>query len=79
MSLAEWPSYDEALTVDSEIEIAIQINGKVKDKMMIAADTDRAAMEKIARESDVIAALVGNRSIVKVIAVPGKLLNIVVK
>lgn len=79
LSLAEWPSYDEALTVDSEIEIAIQINGKVKDKMMIAADTDRAAMEKIARESDVIAALVGNRSIVKVIAVPGKLLNIVVK
>ena len=79
LSLAEWPSYDEALTVDSEIEIAIQINGKVKDKMMITADTDRAAMEKIARESDVIAALVGDRSIVKVIAVPGKLLNIVVK
>ncbi len=47
--------------------------------MMITADTDRAAMEKIARESDVIAALVGDRSIVKVIAVPGKLLNIVVK
>ncbi len=79
LSLRKWPEYDEALTVDSEVEIVVQINGKIKDKMMIAADLDRAAIEKLVAESDRIKELTDGKTVVKTIVVPGKLVNIVVK
>lgn len=79
LSLAPWPEYDEAKTIDAEVEIVIQINGKIKDKMMIAADLDKAGIEKLVSESDAVARLVDGKNIVKTIVVPGKLVNIVVK
>ncbi len=79
LSLAPWPDYDEAKTIDSEVEIVIQINGKIKDKMMIPADLDKAGIEKLIGESEAVAKLVDGKSIVKTIVVPGKLVNIVVK
>ncbi|MDY3031347.1 MAG: leucine--tRNA ligase [Clostridia bacterium] len=79
LSLHAWPEYDEAKTVDDEIEIVIQINGKIRDKMMVPADIDRDGLTKLATDSDKIKSLTEGKNIVKVIAVPGKLVNIVVK
>ena len=79
LSLTAWPKYDEEKTVDDEIEIVVQINGKIRDKMSVAADLDRAGLESVAMESSRIKELTEGKSIVKVIAVPGKLVNIVVK
>ena len=74
-----WPKYDpDALTV-SEVEIVIQINGKIRDKMMIAADMSRDDMAELAKTDEKIKALYEGKQAVKVIAVPNKLINIVVK
>ena len=74
-----WPKYDEAKTVDAEVEIVVQINGKIKDKISIPAETSREELEKIATENEKIKELTEGKQIVKVIAVPGKLVNVVVK
>ena len=79
LSLTAWPQYDEEKTVDDEIEIVVQINGKIRDKMSVAADLDRAGLDSVAMASSRIKELTEGKSIVKVIAVPGKLVNIVVK
>ncbi len=72
-----WPIYDEAKTIDSEKEIPIQINGKVKATIKIALDEDDASVkEKVHNE---IASLVEGRSIVKEIYVKNKIYNVVVK
>ena len=74
-----WPKYDESKTIDDEIEIVIQINGKLRDKLVIASDLDKDATEKAALGSDSVQKLIADKQIVKVIVVPGKLVNIVVK
>ncbi len=79
LSLAPWPTYDEEKTIDDEVEIVVQINGKIRDKMSVAADLDRAGLEAVALESSRIKELTEGKTIVKVIAVPGKLVFIVVK
>lgn len=79
LSLHPWPEYDEAKTVDDEIEIVVQINGKIRDKAMVPAGLDRDGLQKVALESDKIQELIAGKNVIKVIAVPGKLVNIVVK
>ena len=79
LSATTWPKYDEAKTVDSEVEVVVQINGKIRDKMMISAELDPKGMEQAALESDKIKAMIEGKQVVKVIAVPKKLINIVVK
>ncbi len=79
LSMHPWPSYDDEKTVDDEVEIVIQINGKIKDKMMIAAGLDKDGTLNAAMESEKIKSLTDGKTIVKTIAVPGKLVNIVVK
>ena len=79
LSKGNWVDYDEALCIDSTIEIVVQINGRVKAKMMVDANIKREDMEKAAMENEEIKELIGSQSVVKVIAVPGKLVNIVVK
>ncbi len=74
-----WPKYDEEKTVDDTVEIVAQINGKVKDKIEIPADISREDMEKVALENEKIKELIEGKTVVKVICVPGKLVNIVVK
>ncbi|MBO6178968.1 MAG: leucine--tRNA ligase [Selenomonadaceae bacterium] len=74
-----WPSYDEAATKTDEIEIVAQINGKVRDKLTVPADTDKDTLIELAKEREKIAAAIAGKTIVKVIAVPGKLVNIVVR
>ncbi len=74
-----WPDYDESALVKDSIEIVIQINGKVKEKMNIASGLNREELQKTVMESEAAARAVDGRNIVKVIAVPDKLVNIVVK
>ncbi|WHY56248.1 leucine--tRNA ligase [Peribacillus simplex] len=72
-----WPAFDEAKLVDNEVEIVIQINGKVKAKLMVPTDTTKEKLEEIAMGDDSIKEQIDGKTIRKVIAVPGKLVNIV--
>ena len=74
-----WPEYDESALVKDSVEIVVQINGKIKEKINIPGDLSREEMEKIAMEDEKVKGLTEGKNVVKVIAVPGKLLNIVVK
>lgn len=79
VSAMKWPEFDEEALVRDSVEIVVQINGKVKEKLMVAASADKDELEKIALESDKIKGLTAGKQVVKVIAVPGRLINIVVK
>ncbi|MFC6292861.1 leucine--tRNA ligase [Macrococcus epidermidis] len=72
-----WPTYDESKLVDNEVEIVIQVNGKVKLKAKVSKDTDKEALEAFALEQDAIKTQIEGKTIRKVIAVPNKLVNIV--
>ena len=74
-----WPQYDAAALVQDEVEIVLQINGKVRDRVKVATGLDRAALEQIAAELPRAKELTAGKTIVKVVCVPGKLVNIVVK
>ena len=74
-----WPSYDESKIVKDEVEIVVQINGKIKEKLNVQANLDKATFEKTVMEDDRVKALLDGVSVIKVIAVPDKLLNVVVK
>ncbi|WP_226035833.1 leucine--tRNA ligase [Aquibacillus saliphilus] len=72
-----WPAYDEAKLVESEVEIVIQVMGKVRAKMFVDKNTSKEDLEKQALENDSIKERLEGKTIRKVIAVPGKLVNIV--
>ncbi|HAP14523.1 MULTISPECIES: leucine--tRNA ligase [Lactococcus] len=74
ISYVPWPTYDESKLVENEVEIVVQINGKLKAKVKIAKDLPKDELEKVGLEAVKVE---GN--IVKVIAIPNKLVNIVVK
>ena len=75
----KWPAYEEALCVEENVEIAVQINGKVRAKLTIPANTDKDEMVKLALESEAVKPHIEGKTIVKQIGVPNKLVNIVVK
>jgi leucyl-tRNA synthetase len=72
-----WPAYDEAKLVDAEVEIVIQVNGKVKTKLMVPTDASKEALEGIAMDDVNVKEQLEGKTIRKVITVPGKLVNIV--
>ena len=74
-----WPDFDEALTKEETIEIPVQINGKVRARVTIPADADEEQTESTARSDARITELIGTKTVVKVIVVPGRLVNFVVK
>ena len=71
--------FDEALLKEDTIEVPVQINGKLRGRIMVAAGADRPAMEAAARADEKIAELLAGKTIVKTIIVPGKMVNFVVK
>ncbi|WP_226673618.1 leucine--tRNA ligase [Rossellomorea aquimaris] len=77
ISYEAWPTFDESKLVDNEVEIVLQVNGKVKAKVMIPRDMTKDDLEKTAMENDEIKTQIEGKTIRKVIAVPGKLVNIV--
>lgn len=74
-----WPVHDESLLVENEVEIVLQINGKVREKLVVPKDADRAALEAAARAHEKFAAHLAGKEIVRAVAVPCKLVNFVVK
>ncbi|WP_139994288.1 leucine--tRNA ligase [Paenibacillus paridis] len=77
LTYAAFPTYEESWTVDQEVEIVVQVNGKIADRVSIAADMDVAEMESLAKELEKVQELIAGKTIRKVIAVKGKLVNIV--
>ncbi|RFU69719.1 leucine--tRNA ligase [Bacillus sp. V59.32b] len=77
ISYETWPAYDEAKLIDNEVEIVIQINGKVKTKLMVPTDITKEQLEEIAMDDETIKEQIDGKTVRKVIAVPGKLVNIV--
>jgi leucyl-tRNA synthetase len=77
VSLAAWPRYDEALLRDQEVEVPVQIMGKVRHRIMVPADADAATLEKLALADAKVQELLAGKTLRKVIAVPGKLINLV--
>ncbi len=78
-SLADWPEYDEALCTDSEVEIAVQVNGKLRSRITVAVDADQDTVLAAAKAEQKVADELSGGNIVKEIYIKGKLVNIVVK
>ncbi len=74
-----WPVHDEAYLVENEIELVVQVNGKVRDRLSVPKDFSKEQIEKSALESPKVAEATAGLSVAKVIVVPGKLVNIVAK
>jgi leucyl-tRNA synthetase len=74
-----WPEFDPALAKDETIEVPVQINGKLRGRLMVAADISREALEAAAKADDRIAELLTGKTIVKSVIVPGRLVNFVIR
>ncbi|MBQ4146017.1 MAG: leucine--tRNA ligase [Clostridia bacterium] len=79
LSTYSWPKYAEEALQVSEVEVVLQINGKIRDKIMISPDLNPAQMQEAALASQKVQELIAGKEVVKCIAVPKKLINIVVK
>jgi leucyl-tRNA synthetase len=75
----KWPEYDEAKTKDDSFEMVVQVNGKVRGKIEVSTDTSKEEMEALAKEIDNVKVHTDGHEIVKVVVVPKKLVNIVIK
>ena len=74
-----WPTFDPSLAKEDSVEVPVQINGKVRSKVVVPTDADSATLEAAARADERVAELISGKQIVKVIVVPGRLVNIVIK
>jgi leucyl-tRNA synthetase len=74
-----WPAVDKALLVDDTVEVPVQVNGKLRGRVMVPANITKDDLEKAAREDAKVAELLADKTVVKVIAVPGRMVNFVVK
>ncbi|MBR3865606.1 MAG: leucine--tRNA ligase [Clostridia bacterium] len=79
LAKTQWPVYDEAKTVESTIEIAVQVNGKLKGVVAVAADASEDDIKAAAQADEAVAAALQGMNIVKVIVIRGKIVNFVVK
>ena len=78
-SLAAWPEWDENKTVDSTVEVAVQINGKLRGTVALPLNCPREEAIAIAKADEKIAAAIAGKTVIKEISVPNKIVNIVVK
>lgn len=74
-----WPVYDETKLVDDEVEVVVQVNGKVRAKVKVAKDASKEELEQLAINDEKVKEFMDGKELVKLIAIPGKLVNIVVK
>jgi leucyl-tRNA synthetase len=78
-SLAKWPEYDEAKTVDDTVEMPIQVNGKVKTTISISKAASKEEILSLVYADEKVKAAIADKSVIKEIVVPGKIINVVVK
>ena len=76
---ARWPKFDAALAKEEEVEIPVQVNGKLRGRVLVPADADESLVKERALADEKVKAAIAGKQIVKVIFVPGKLLNLVVR
>jgi leucyl-tRNA synthetase len=74
-----WPEFDPSLAKEDTIEVPVQINGKLRGKIIVASDADKNQLESAARSDEKVRDLLGGKQVVKVIVVPGRLVNFVIK
>jgi leucyl-tRNA synthetase len=74
-----WPSFDPAAIVEDEITVVVQINGRVRERILVPVDITPQAMQEKALAEPKVQQLIEGKKVVKVIPVPGKLVNIVIK
>ena len=74
-----WPTHDEQYLVETEVEIPVQLNGKLRGKVTVPAGADAATIESAAKSDATIASQLEGKTLVKTIVVPGKMVNFVVK
>jgi len=74
-----WPTFIEELTKKDEVEVVFQVNGKIRSKAQVSSETSKDELEKMAKDDDRIKEHIDGKDVIKVIVVPGKLVNIVVK
>ena len=74
-----WPIYDEAMTHDETFTLVVQVNGKVRERIEVSADITEGQARQLALANPRVASFIGENTVQKVIYVPGKLVNIVVK
>ena len=79
LAYESWPHVDEALLVEDEVEIPVQVNGKLAGRVTIARDASEGAVKKAAMADDAVRAKIAGKSVAKTIYVPRRMLNIVVK
>ena len=75
----KWPEYDEKYLVLPEVEIAVQVNGKLRLRLTIPSDLDQSGAEELVKQNDKIQELLKGKNVVKTIYIPGRLINIVAK
>ncbi|HIY92695.1 MAG TPA: class I tRNA ligase family protein, partial [Candidatus Companilactobacillus pullicola] len=79
ISYAAWPTYDESKLVSDTVEIIVQVNGKLRNKLEVATGTAKDELEKLALADEKVKKFTEGKNIVKVIVIPNKIVNIVVK
>ncbi len=77
--VSDWPTWDEALLISDTMTIAVQVNGKLRGEIAVASDTTREDIEKLALELENVDKFIGDKKPARIIYVPGKIVNIVVK
>ena len=75
----KWPTFDESYCKDDTKEFPVMINGKLRAKFEAAADSDNATLEALAKETDGFKKFTDGKTVAKIIVVPGKLVNVVIK
>ena len=73
----DWPEHDESFLIEDEVEIVVQVNGKVRDRMMIRNDASKEEVEECALQREKVQGFIEGNTVRKVIVVPGRLVNIV--
>ena len=79
IAYAKWPEYDESKLVKDEVEVVVQVNGRVRQHLKVSSSISKEDLEKAAMADEHVKEFVEGKNVVRVIAIPGKLVNIVVK
>jgi leucyl-tRNA synthetase len=79
ITYAKWPEFDESKLVSDTVEMIIQVNGRLRDKLSMPVDTDKEKVKEIALSDEKVQKFLDGKDVVKVIVVPNKIVNIVVK
>jgi leucyl-tRNA synthetase len=79
LAFEPWPRYDKAALKEDTVEVPVQINGKLRGKIVVASDVDKEALESAARSDSHVAELLSGKTVVKTVVVPGRMVNFVVR